>query len=62
MSLLVDISDQERMFEAVCNGVLVIATPSNIALSIIYTYFLVGPVALIGCAIILCFYPIMVRN
>ena len=31
-------------------------------MSIVYMWLLVGPIALLGCAVILLFYPIMVRT
>ena len=35
-------------------------TPAMFIMSVIYALYLVGPVSLVGCVIILLFYPIMV--
>ena len=31
-------------------------------MSVVYAWYLVGPISLVGCVIILLFYPIMVRD
>ncbi|CAG7725355.1 unnamed protein product [Allacma fusca] len=52
-------NDQERIFECVSGGVLVIAAPAMFTLSIIYTTIVIGPWALLGNAVVFLFYPIM---
>ena len=52
-------SDHDRIQDAVVNGVLFIGTPFMFLMSISYTIYLIGPSAIVGFVVILCFYPIM---
>ena len=53
-------SDHDRIQDAVVNGVMFIGTPVMFLMSIIYSVYLVGPSAIVGSVVVLCFYPIMV--
>ena len=52
--------DHDRIQEACTNGVLVVATPISLILSIAYAIYIIGPSALVGFLIIVLFYPLMV--
>ena len=53
-------SDHDRIQDAVVNGVMFIGTPAMFIMSISYSVYLIGPSAIVGSVVILCFYPIMV--
>ena len=48
--------------EAVVGATLGAGAPLSFVLSLSYAIYLVGPSALVGCVIILLFFPIMVRT
>ncbi|KAG8233856.1 hypothetical protein J437_LFUL006879 [Ladona fulva] len=52
-------NEQERIFEAVAMGVLILGTPVMFTMSVVYSCLILGPWALIGNLIILLFYPLM---
>ncbi|XP_046390511.1 ATP-binding cassette sub-family C member 5-like [Ischnura elegans] len=52
-------NEQERIFEAVSMGVLILGTPVMFTMSVVYSCQILGPWALLGNLIILLFYPLM---
>ncbi|XP_030595324.1 multidrug resistance-associated protein 5 [Archocentrus centrarchus] len=52
-------SDGQRLFEAVCMGCLLAGGPLVGILGLSYTTYFLGPTALVGSAIFIIFYPIM---
>ena len=50
--------DYERINEAVFAGVLLVGAPFMFVMSVIYAWYLVGPMSLVGAIIILLFYPL----
>ncbi|KAJ8255155.1 hypothetical protein GJAV_G00201630 [Gymnothorax javanicus] len=52
-------SDGQRIFEAVCFGCLLAGGPLVVILGLSYICFFLGPTALVGSAIFVCFYPAM---
>ena len=55
-------SDHDRIQDAVVTGSLFISTPFMFLMSIAYSVYLIGPSAIVGSVVILCFYPIMVSD
>ena len=53
-------SDHDRIQDAVVNGVMFIGTPVMFLMSITYSVYLIGPSAIVGSVVVLCFYPLMV--
>ncbi|XP_071446221.1 ATP-binding cassette sub-family C member 5-like [Hetaerina americana] len=52
-------NEQERIFEAVSMGVLILGTPVMFTMSVVYSCQVLGPWALLGNLIILLFYPLL---
>jgi len=54
--------DMERIFEGIVLFPIICVTPLMFVLSLFYSWMLVGPWSLLGCVVVMLFYPIMVRE